>query len=320
MSYPPQGYPQQPPPGWHGYGGPPNQFAPPPRNGGGRWVWVLMASAVVVTVAVVVAGLLLSGSDDSSGGVAQTATSTAPQDQSPSSTTTTTAPSTTSSAPPTTTTTTTSAPPTAAPGSAICEGFTAGPGAQTPAGWKPVVGPRGLAYDVPPDWVVEKCGVLVGWEKKCDDGPFGYCPVRTMSGAASLENKTCLHQVRGMAGLPGASNAPDIDEAVKIESGLVKDIYTSSDGKHVPTVSLSAPKNITVDGAPAVQVIATVTDIQSDDCTAPSALHSMVATQGPLQEGPVLFVISLEQGYPGAPDPSVIDQMVSSLRRADRAR
>lgn len=49
-------------------------------------------------------------------------------------------------------------------------------------------------------------------------------------------------------------------------------------------------------------MIATVTGIKADACTGPSALHSMVATTVPGQDGTVLFVISLEQGIDGAPD------------------
>ena len=140
-----------------------------------------------------------------------------------------------------------------------------------------------------------------------------------MSGAASLEDPKCPKTSRAVAGLPGAKNTGDINAALQSEAALVKDIYTSSDGNHAPTVSLTPTRNLTVGGAPAVQILATVTDIQADDCTAPSALHSMIATTVPGQEGCVLFVISLEQGYPGAPDPSVLDTMVNSLRPALKA-
>ncbi|GAS89029.1 hypothetical protein [Mycolicibacterium brisbanense] len=42
----------------------------------------------------------------------------------------------------------------------------------------------------------------------------------------------------------------------------------------------------------------------------------MVATKVPGQPGSVMFVVSLEQGYPGAPDPGLVDQLVGTLRRA----
>jgi hypothetical protein len=273
---------------------------------------VVLAAAVVVTVAVVVAGLLMSGSDGGSSTLnAQTTTASELTTA-----TTTTAPTTTSRTTPTTTPVT---PPPTSAATATCDRYSAGPAPQTPEGWKQVVGPRGLAYDVPPEWEVNKCTSLVGWEKKCDGGPFGYCPIRSMSGSASLDNSTCLDQLRAVTGLPGAKNTSNINDAVNAEAALVKDIYTSDDGKHAPTVSLGSPRELTVNGRPAVQVVATVTDIQSDDCTGPAALHSMVATTVSGQEGSVLFVISLEQGYPGAPDPSLIDTMVGTLRRAAHA-
>ncbi|MGC4932244.1 hypothetical protein ACLQ3C_00960 [Gordonia sp. DT30] len=192
---------------------------------------------------------------------------------------------------------------------------TATPASNTPAGWHTVAGKRGLSYDVPANWKVASCGTLVGWEKRCDSGPFGYCPIRTMSGAASLETAQCRNDSVGVSGLPGASDTTDINEAVQSEASLVADIYTSESG-HVPQVQLGASQRLTVGGAPAVQVIATVTDIEPSACVGPTAIHSMVATTVPGQPGCVLFVISLPQGVPGAADPADVSQMVSTLRRA----
>lgn len=183
----------------------------------------------------------------------------------------------------------------------------------TPTGWQTVEAKRGLSYDVPGNWEVSSCGTLIGWEKKCPDGPFGYCPIRTMSGAASLDNPKCAKSSLAVSGVPGSSDISDINQSVNAEATKVADIYTSEDGQ-LPAVSLSSPKSLTVSGRPAVQVIATVTGIKADACTGPSALHSMVATTVPGQDGTVLFVISLEQGIDGAPDAGVIDRMVASLR------
>ncbi len=166
---------------------------------------------------------------------------------------------------------------------------------------------------MPGNWEVSSCGTLIGWEKKCPDGPFGYCPIRTMSGAASLDNPKCAKSSLAVSGVPGSSDISDINQSVNAEATKVADIYTSEDGQ-LPAVSLSSPKSLTVSGRPAVQVIATVTGIKADACTGPSALHSMVATTVPGQDGTVLFVISLEQGIDGAPDAGVIDRMVASLR------
>ncbi|BBZ00119.1 hypothetical protein [Mycolicibacterium fallax] len=186
----------------------------------------------------------------------------------------------------------------------------------TPTGWQTVAAKRGLSYDVPPEWQVLSCGTMVGWEKKCPDGPFGTCPIRVMSGASELVSPTCSDSSVAVAGVPGFSDVSDITEAVNAESDNVVDIYTSDDGQ-VPTVSLSPPKNLTVGGQAAVQVVATVTGIKADECTGPSALHSMVATTVPGQPGTVLFVISMDQGIDGAAGPEVIDQMVASLRSSD---
>lgn len=97
--------------------------------------------------------------------------------------------------------------------------------------------------------------------------------------------------------LPGASNTTDINDAVRDEAALVADIYTSDSG-HVPTVQLSPPRQLTVGGAPAVQIVASVTNIATSNCVGPTAIHSMVATTVPGQQGCVLFVISLRRAFP----------------------
>jgi predicted TPR repeat methyltransferase len=81
-------------------------------------------------------------------------------------------------------------------------------------------------------------------------------------------------------------------------------------------VALSDPRPLTVGGAPAVEIIATVTGIAADKCTAPKALHVMVATTVPGQPGTVLYVMSMAQDYAGAPDAGLVDQLVATLRRA----
>jgi hypothetical protein len=303
----PGGY-QQPPFNWPGYGPgyweAPPAVGPPPRRNTTLWVVLTVAAVVVVAAGT---GAVLWGLNSGPG-------NNKPHQAQPTPTTAVTEPSTATALP----TAPTRVPPSILPPPVVggCQGRTFGPAPQTPAGWSTVVSPRGLAYDVPPDWGVEECTALVGWEKPCADGPFGFCPVRTMSGAAVLPDPGCKGHAHALAGVPGAKNQPDINQALGNESELVSDIYTSDSGQ-VPAVALGQVRHLTVSGAPAAQMVARVSDIGSDGCTAPSALHSMLATTVPGIEGTVLFVISLRQGYPGAPDPAVIDRMVSTLRRID---
>ncbi|MGW4098458.1 hypothetical protein [Mycobacterium sp. NPDC004974] len=298
----PGGY-YQPIPGWSGYGEAPPADQPPKRS---RTPLIVGTVAGVVAITLLV-GLALWGFNsrgNDTAGIATT-TSAAATDE----------PTGTTTAPSSTTSSSSAAPaaPPAAP--AACEGRVPTATPQTPAGWNPVASPRGLNYAVPGNWEVNACTDMVGWEKPCSDGPFGYCPIRTMSGSTSIPNEQCPKGSRGVTGVPGAKNTPDINEAVQGEAKLVADIYTSKNGV-VPSVSLSPPRNFTVGGTPAVQIVATVTGIEGDNCTGTSALHSMVATTVPGQPGSVLFVVSLEQGYPGAPDPGLIDQLVGTLNRA----
>lgn len=283
--YPAGGYPGGPPPGG------------PPRNTG--WVIGLIA---VLTVAVLAFAALAWKFGPDSTTTAGTTTTTAAAPRTTTTTTTTTTPTTTSP--------TTSSKPLAS----TCDEHAAGPGPQTPAGWSTVNTPRGLVYDVPPEWEVLSCSTLVGWEKPCDDGPFGYCPVRMMSGAAALRNDTCESESHAVSGAPGSSDITDIDQAVRTESTKVADIFTSADGV-VPNVTLGEPRQFAIDGTPAVELVATVDGVAPGDCaTSPGGLHLMVATTMPDQPGTVLFVISMSQGGDGDPDPALAEQILATLR------
>ena len=282
------------------YGGPPLP-PPPPGGGSGRSLIILtvvltVLLAVIAAVGVVAYQQFGPGGDTSTAAATTTSSPAGPSDTRPSAAQ-------SSSVDP-------SSPESG--DSEQCPTPSAGPA--TPTGWKSVTGKRGLAYDVPPSWTVKPCGTVIGWEKKCTDGPFGFCPIRTMSGAATLESTACPKSTLADAGLPGASDTSDIMQAVRDESALVADIYTSDSGR-VPRVQLSAPRRFTVGGAEAVQVVASVTGVETSPCQGPTALHSMVATTVPGQPGSVMFVIALPQGMAGAVAPSIGDQMVATLRR-----
>lgn len=203
------------------------------------------------------------------------------------------------------------APPTSARPPAPCDPAVAG--AQTPAGWQPVSSNVGLTYDVPPDWTVEGCDVRLGWEKKCASGPFGFCPVQILRAGAQLESQRCPKHWRAVSGLDSPGNPRDLNRAVREKSRDVADIYTSSAGR-VPEVSLTEPRGLILDGTPALQILATVTGIAADECGSPSVLHSIVAITTRRQPGAVVFVVSLHQGTPDAPDPALVEQLVATLR------
>ncbi|WP_197373169.1 hypothetical protein [Mycolicibacterium baixiangningiae] len=167
---------------------------------------------------------------------------------------------------------------------------------------------------MPPEWTVPACDATLGWETPCQDGAFGTCPIQLINGAAELENPVCKGNWRAVSGLDGPIRSDDINQVVQRRAALVADIYTSESGK-TPTVSLSAPRQRTVAGAPAVQIVATVSGVEADECNSPSALHSIVATTVPNRDGAVVFVVALDQGYPGAPDPALLHQLIDSLQR-----
>ena len=63
-------------------------------------------------------------------------------------------------------------------------------------------------------------------------------------------------------------------------------------------------REFTIGTHPAVQMVATVTDIATDPCKGASAFHSMVVTTVPNVEGSVVFVISLREGAKRLPIPT----------------
>jgi hypothetical protein len=280
---------------WPGYGyvrpppGEPPPPGPPPPPGGpppGKRTWLWISLALAALLIVVSAGLVWTVRT-------MTSRTSAPTDTS------------TIAAPP---------PPFFAPppmSAPICPPAVAGP--LTPTGWQPVSSPVGLAYDVPADWTVSDCSTMLGWEKYCPDGPFGTCPVEVLSGTAQLDVPLCPKDWRAVSGLDSQYDTDDIGREARAKSSLVEDIYTSESGRR-PTVSPSQPRTLIVDGTPAVELLATVTDIEHDECHGPSALHSVVATTVPGAKGVVVFVVSIGQGYPGAPDPGLIDQIIGTLR------
>jgi hypothetical protein len=198
--------------------------------------------------------------------------------------------------------------PTNASPSMTCEGYTASVDTNSQPGWHATINRLGLAYAVPPDWSVAACGVRMGWAKPC---PQGNCVIRDLGAVATVANPTCPKQNLAMAGVTQSKN-PDIRAALDEESQAVAAIYTQ-DAK-VPNVAFGPVREFNIGTHPAVQMVATVNDIATDNCNGPSAIHSMVVTTVPKVEGSVVFLISLRQGATVSPKPDVINSIVNTLR------
>ena len=174
--------------------------------------------------------------------------------------------------------------------SMTCEGYTASVDANSQPGWHTTVDHRGLAYAAPPDWTVAACGVRKGWAMPC---PEGQCVIRELGAVSTVANPSCPKQILAMAGVAGSKN-PDISAALDEETKTVPAIYTQ--GGKVPKVEFGPVREFNIGTHPAVQRVATVTDIATDACTGSSALHSMVVTTVPNVVGSVVFLISLRKG------------------------
>lgn len=194
-------------------------------------------------------------------------------------------------------------------GSAMtCDGYNASVDESSQPGWHASINRFGLAYAAPPDWSVAACGVQSGWAKPC---PSGQCVIRQFGAVSSVANPTCPSQNLAIAGVAGSNN-PDIHAALAEEATTVSPIYTQ--GEKVPRVDLGPVREFLIGSRPAVQQVATVTDIASDACDGPTAFHSMVVTTVPGVSGSVVFLISLREGTAASPNPTVIDDMVRTLR------
>jgi hypothetical protein len=189
-----------------------------------------------------------------------------------------------------------------------CEGFTANVDPTSQPGWHAAINHFGLAYAAPPDWNVATCGVRMGWAKPC---PQGQCVIREIGAVSTVPNPSCPKQNLAMAGVTGSKN-PDIRAALDEESKTVPLIYTQNG--QAPKVEFGPVREFTIGTHPAVQMVATVTDIATDSCTGPRAFHSMVVTTVPNVEGSVVFLISLREGAQVSPKPDVINAMVDTLR------
>lgn len=302
--YPAFGNQPPPQPQWQqnpfGYGEHPplGQGGAPPPNRNRHWLW-LVVLAVVVLVAVAGGVAWKAGTSGTSGTPVASETSTSKARP------TFTRPSTPSvpQPPPT---------PSPAPTGTDCVPMSAGPG--TPAGWQQVGSRFGVGYDVPADWQVQSCGTRVGWEKPCPDGPFGTCPIQILSAAAELPaGAACPDSVVAMTGLGAVTDTTDTRMVATNGATLAKQIYTSDEGR-IPTVALSDPQDVTFGAMRGTKVVAHVTGIQSDQCTAATVDHAVVAVAPPGQSKVIMLVMSLPQQFPGVPQPQVIDQIVSTLR------
>lgn len=251
-------------------------------------MWVALAVAVVIII--VLATLLVARSSDETEGeptAANPAQSSVPLSPAP----------------------TTETPRNSEAGSSMtCDGLTASVDATSQPGWRATINRYKLAYAVPPDWTVAACGVRTGWAQPC---PQGQCVIQELEAVATVANPACTKQNLAVAGVTRSRN-PDIGAALDETAQTVAPIYTR-DGQ-TPQIDFAPVREFSIGPHPAVQMVATVTDIATTECTGPTAYHSIVVTTVPKVEGSVVFVISLREGSTVKPNPDVINQMVDTLR------
>lgn len=255
---------------------------PPKRNRGKIIAWC--AAGLVVVLAAVFIPIYLSGSEDTQ----QEAGA--------------------SSAPPSKQT----APP---PPSVNTDGMTAKdvtlPAVTKEQGWKGVKYPRNkTAYDVPPDWQVEKPSNSYVFET--DDQK----QTLTMHGVTSYKSGYCIdneNTSRGQTGwFPLSKDAP-IDQSVR---NLAANTATlaATDGKTLPNVPTPKVTDTTVYGGRKARMAKVSSTPIGHECSAPK--RSVVAVGFHANIGNVVFLMEYDDGLPDSPPKETVDKIIASLRDA----
>ncbi len=126
----------------------------------------------------------------------------------------------------------------------------------------------------------------------------GYCPGHSGSSRAGS----------GVAAMRGT----DLGEAAHTTArAWARAAYEQ--GVQHPKLTIGKPRALTVSGAHAVQVTATVTIPKPGHCGSPEGVVEAVAMSGGGANG--IFIIYADEGVSGAVPSKVLGQMVGSLRR-----
>lgn len=176
---------------------------------------------------------------------------------------------------------------------------------------QPIATKFGWSYEIPPDWENWYDGFS---EWVGQDGSTATYGAMGLHGRFDCEGGE--FESSAISGMTGR-RAANLTVLAYQEVQKASMIFTNQDGSLVPTVQISDPEYLQVDGVPAVRYTALVEDIpDSPYCPPPRATFDVVATTGFATAEVAVFVVLADRDVENALTDEDVDGLVSSLRRS----
>ncbi|WP_174565443.1 hypothetical protein [Rhodococcoides yunnanense] len=178
---------------------------------------------------------------------------------------------------------------------------------------QPIATKYGLTYEIPPGWQ-NRDSAVAGWDSNGETlaiyGSLGY-----YGRTDCAENGE--HTELAWTGVTGRRDT-DLDASALEEIEKARRIYSNADESASPTVTISGPKQITIDDRPAVRYTAVVEQIPDaeKECVSSTATMDVVTTPGYASAETALFVVFADRGKENALTDSDIDQILSTIRKS----
>lgn len=176
---------------------------------------------------------------------------------------------------------------------------------------QPIATKFGWTYEIPADWRNFSTGIA-GWSNASRSvvygsiGDFGmnYCPESDGSTLA-------------MSGMTGR-NGMDLHTA-GLDAARGAEIIFGDDSAAPPRIEYSPPGDIEVAGGPAVRYTVRASNMHKRaDCDPTEATFDVVAVPGFATATVAVFFVKLDLTVDGALDHSVVEDIISTLRRSDQ--
>ncbi|MBY4226821.1 hypothetical protein HQO39_07255 [Rhodococcus fascians] len=175
---------------------------------------------------------------------------------------------------------------------------------------QPIATKFGWTYDIPAEWRNFSTGIA-GWSNAGRSvvygsiGDFGsnYCP----------ESDGSTLAMSGMTGRRGM----DLHTAA-LDAARGAEIIFGDDSAAPPRIEYSQPSDIEVAGGPAVRYTVTASSVHKRaDCDPTKGTFDVVAVPGFATATVAVFFVKLDLAVDGAVDHSVVEDIISTLRRSD---
>lgn len=178
---------------------------------------------------------------------------------------------------------------------------------------QPIATKFGWTYEIPADWENWYDGFTEWTGEDGSTATYGAVGLHGRFDCDGGEFQTSA--ITGMTGRrPGDLTVLAFQEVQKASL-----IFTNRDGSETPTVRISDPQYLDVDGEPAVRYSASVEDIpDTPDCPPPRATFDVVTTNGFATAEVAVFVVLADRDVENALTDDDVDTIISSLRKSTK--